>query len=344
MASNLHLLRYHDLRLSTLMKIEPASVSHRFNINTSDLSLATNQHSQQHLTQLLPKEIGLGQSNIYQLDTDLTYIESQYVLSKDVSISSQLEFETPRLIVTVSLDGSSRFCSQQGEDFLFTSGYTTITKVNSSMGKREYPGQQTVSQLRFSIGKGWLDKYFGENSFAHIFTKNTMELISYKSTTHPGLFAARQLVASKNKINVSTPFLHGQALLLLSSELDHLINDLPDNAIDIHSCEKDKKIIKLAEAILYEEYKQPPSVEELARRVGTNQFKLKKLFHHYLNTTPYGLLLEIRMNIAYQLLQNTHCHVNEASEKVGYQYANNFSNAFTKYFGVSPKYIAKHQP
>ena len=195
------------------MKIVQESLSHRFKINNSDFSLLPNQHSQQHLTQLLPKELGLGQSNVYQLDTDLTYIETQYVLAKDISISSQLEFDTPRLIVTVSLDGNSRFCSQQGEDFLFTSGYTTITKVDSSLGKREYPGQQTVSQLRFSIGKDWLDKYFGENSFEHILTKNTIELISYKSTTYPGLYAARQLVDSKNKINVTTPFLHGQALL-----------------------------------------------------------------------------------------------------------------------------------
>jgi len=98
-------------------------------------------------------------------------------------------------------------------------------------------------------------------------------------------------------------------------------------------------IAKLAREILYHEFKNPPSVEKLSKRVGTNQFKLKKLFHHFFNTTPYGLILEIRMNYAYQLLKSTHCKVSVAADLVGYNHASNFSAAFTKYFGISPKSI-----
>ena len=75
--------------------------------------------------------------------------------------------------------------------------------------------------------------------------------------------------------------------------------------------------------------------------MGTNQFKLKQLFHHFFTNTPYGLLLEIRMNNAYQLLETTECQVSVAADLVGYSHASNFSAAFMKHFGVSPKAVSK---
>jgi AraC family transcriptional activator of pyochelin receptor len=80
-------------------------------------------------------------------------------------------------------------------------------------------------------------------------------------------------------------------------------------------------------------------VQDLSRRVGTNQLKLKQLFHHFFNSTPYGVLLEIRMHAAHRLLESTHCQVAAAAESVGYRHTSNFSVAFTKYFGISPKHI-----
>ncbi|MDD1630677.1 MAG: AraC family transcriptional regulator, partial [Methylococcaceae bacterium] len=105
----------------------------------------------------------------------------------------------------------------------------------------------------------------------------------------------------------------------------------------------DKDIAKLAQDILFNEFKNPPSVEALSKRVGTNQFKLKKMFHHFFNNTPYGLLLEIRMNNAYRLLESTRCHVSVAADFVGYSHASNFSAAFIRHFGISPKAISKKQ-
>ncbi len=321
------------------MKEAQHSTTTKYSIRNDELPLKL--HDQHHyLCQALPLEIGTGQSNIFHLDEDLSYIETQYSLSRDLSISSHLEFQEPRLIVTVSLMGKSRFYSQQGNEFIFNEGYTSITKINASMGERQYQENHSITQLRFSIGKKWLDKYFGETAFTSLFSKSNVQHISNNATTYPGKFAAKQLLASNNTRHIKTPFIHGQALLLLSAELNHLVQDSPNEATKFN--DKDKKMAKLAEDILYNEFKTPPSLEELARRIGTNQFKLKKLFHHFFNNTPYGLLLEIRMNIAYQLLQNTQCHVNVAAESVGYQYTSNFSSAFIKYFGIAPKSVSKN--
>jgi len=87
--------------------------------------------------------------------------------------------------------------------------------------------------------------------------------------------------------------------------------------------------------------KNPPSIKKLARMVALNNSKLKKGFHKYFNDTPYNILLEYRLQEAKRLLQNSYLNVNEISEKVGYKYTANFSNAFYKRFGIRPKDIMK---
>jgi len=133
--------------------------------------------------------------------------------------------------------------------------------------------------------------------------------------------------------------MHGQAMSLLAFELSPLSEDKRRNLTRLD--QKDAAIAKSARDILLREFRNPPSVEDLSKRVGTNQFKLKQLFHHFFSNTPYGLLLEIRMNNAYQLLESTRCQVGIAADLVGYSHASNFSAAFIKYFGIPPKALHK---
>jgi len=128
-------------------------------------------------------------------------------------------------------------------------------------------------------------------------------------------------------------------MCLLAAELSHLLEEKSDNFGRFN--QKDREIATLARDILFLEFTNPPSIEELSKRVGTNQFKLKQLFHHFFNNTPYGIVLETRMNNAYQLLESTRCHVSVAADFVGYSHASNFSAAFVKHFGIAPKAVSK---
>ena len=292
------------------------------------------------LHQSLPEEAGIGYSNIFQLDEDLSYIETLYTPSKDMAVFSQIESQEPRLVVTLGLKGHSRFSGNRGDEVVFNEGYTSITAFNSSIGERQYEANKSITQLRLSISKKWLDKYFSENQFTPLFNKSGIQQLSYQPISHHGLIAAQQLLTRRVSSEVRQLFMHGQVMAILAAELCHLLCvENSENSGRIN--QKDKKIAELAQEILFHEFKNPPSVEELSKRVGTNQFKLKKLFHHFFNNTPYGLLLEIRMNNAYQLLESTRCHVSVAADFVGYSHASNFSTAFTKHFGISPKAISK---
>lgn len=309
----------------------------RWRIRNDDLQL---QQYPNCLQQSLPEDLGFGYSKICQLDDGLTYIESEYKPSKNLSVLSQSDDQEPTLVVTLGLSGCSRFVSQHDEkDIVFNEGYTSITTFKSRMGERQYQANEHIHQLRFSINKNWLKRYFDDTKTSQLFNNKSVQTISYKPITTQGMIVAQQFHSYGVSNQIKKLFIHGQALTLLASELAPLFSSNTE-ATEKFS-QKDKEIVNAARDILYQAFQNPPSVEQLSKQVACNQFKLKQLFHHFFNNTPYGVLLEIRMNKAYQLLESSHCHVNIAADFVGYKHASNFSTAFIKFFGISPKSVAK---
>lgn len=302
-----------------------------WSIAADDLSYTRQERS---VEQTLPEELGSGRSKIFQLDADLSYIETRLTPATDLAILSRMQYERPRLVVTLGLQGASHFIDEQGKEVLFDAGYTTVTAFSSSSGERHYEAGQAVTQLRFSVSRDWLDKYFGNEVCNAVFNQSDIESLAFQPITPHALIAARQLIADTNEQPL---FMHAQALSILAAELQFLQGAERCGTASIKR--RDEAIAQAAHAILKREFKNPPSVDELSRRVGTNPFKLKQLFHRFYNTTPYALLLDIRMQTAYRLLQSADCPVSTAAEYVGYSHASNFSAAFTKYFGVQPKRI-----
>ncbi len=312
------------------------ALAKRWRIRNDELPL----HQQQNcLHQSLTEDLGEGYSDIYPLDDGLSYIETEYMPSKDLAVLSKIEGSESRLVVSLGLKGNSCFTNQQGDDVYFTEGYTSVTTFSSSVGERQYEANSSVLQLRFSINSNWLNRYFGVRKTNRLFDNKSLQLISHKPITTQGIILAQQIRSPTVSNEIKKIFIHGHAISLLTFELGHLFSD--DSGKTEKFGRKDKEITRLAREILFQQFNSPPSVEQLSKRVGTNQFKLKKLFRHFFNNTPYGVLLEIRMNKAYQLLESSHCHVNIAADYVGYHHASNFSTAFTKFFGVSPKSISK---
>ncbi|WP_343692749.1 hypothetical protein [Chitinophaga sp.] len=58
---------------------------------------------------------------------------------------------------------------------------------------------------------------------------------------------------------------------------------------------------------LIDNMKMPPSLSELSRIVGINEFKLKKKFKEVFNMTVFGYLADYRLGIARSLLEDGNC-------------------------------------
>lgn len=84
-------------------------------------------------------------------------------------------------------------------------------------------------------------------------------------------------------------------------------------------------------------YATPPTIAELARKIGMSRTKLKAGFKELLGQTIYQYVLDCRMARAAQLLADGNRSVQEVSYSVGYEYPANFTCAFKRYFGYLPR-------
>ncbi len=308
----------------------------RYQIRHSELQ-TLHQADTNCVQQLLPESLGGGHSSSFQLDDGLTYIDSLYTPNKNLSVSCQVDNPEPKLVMTLGLEGGSRFSTHTGSDIIFKQGYTTITSAGSSMGEREYEAGQSIHQLRLTLNKQWLNRYLGEEQASLLVKPNNLQLLSCRPMAHQSLLAVKQLISCDEHNPIRALAMHTQAMSILTAELLPLFQ--AEKQIDHKQSEQE--LVYLARDILYKNFKVAPTVNELAKQVGTNSFKLKKLFHQHLQTTPYGLLLSIRMEKAYALLESSSQQVLAVADAVGYAHASNFSTAFIKYFGVAPKQVTK---
>ena len=95
--------------------------------------------------------------------------------------------------------------------------------------------------------------------------------------------------------------------------------------------------IQYAQEILMNNLTNPPSLVELARRVGMCDYNLKRGFKEVFNTTVFGYLRDRRLERAQQLLLEPWMSVAEAARTVGYESRSAFTTAFKQRYGVSPK-------
>jgi AraC-like DNA-binding protein len=111
----------------------------------------------------------------------------------------------------------------------------------------------------------------------------------------------------------------------------------PHTPTRIRQSELDR--IHQAKEILLQDIENPPSLLELAHRVGLNDYKLKSLFRQVFGTTVFGYLHQQRMQRAHHLLQTSDLTVTEVANLVGYTSLSAFSTAFKKFYRISPSHL-----
>jgi len=99
----------------------------------------------------------------------------------------------------------------------------------------------------------------------------------------------------------------------------------------------EKEKVLYAREYLIENVETPPSLSELSKIVGINEYNLKKGFKEVFNTTVFGYLSDYRLDTARQQLLDTAKTVSEIAYELGYSSPQHFSSAFRKKFGISPR-------
>lgn len=95
--------------------------------------------------------------------------------------------------------------------------------------------------------------------------------------------------------------------------------------------------IKNAKDYILQHMEAPPTLKELARLMGLNEYQLKAGFKEIYGNTVFGFLLDHKLDSARVLLDSMKFQVAEVAYKIGYTNPSHFIAAFKKKFGVTPK-------
>lgn len=132
-------------------------------------------------------------------------------------------------------------------------------------------------------------------------------------------------------------------LFLLSKSIELLVlqaemyDQQPKN--QFIKSEKDKKKLIEAKELLTAKMDNPPTIVELSKLIGLNEYKLKKGFKALFGTTIFGYIHQYRMSLAKRLLLGTDKTVKEIAYEAGYGSPQHFSSSFKKEFGIAPNSI-----
>ncbi len=88
--------------------------------------------------------------------------------------------------------------------------------------------------------------------------------------------------------------------------------------------------------LLRQNLAEPPSLEQLGRRIGCSHFYLSRIFSAQTGQTITQCLRQLRMERAAELLHGRDHNVTEVALEVGYNSLSHFSHAFQETFGCCP--------
>ncbi|MEM8611828.1 MAG: AraC family transcriptional regulator [Cyanobacteria bacterium P01_H01_bin.105] len=208
----------------------------------------------------------------------------------------------------------------------------------------DYSAQHPISVLTINVAPDWLSELIPETLEREALGKTIavqtpqVEILGTVGWTTPSMLAAvQQILTCPYQGNVRQLYLESKTLELLALKLEQMRQ--PEVADDHKITLKSDDIHRLYQArhILLTDIEHPPSLMELARQVGINDFKLKRGFRQIFGTTVFGCLYDYRMERAKQLLDTRTLKVAQIAQTVGYANPSQFSAAFKRKFGFSPK-------
>lgn len=285
----------------------------------------------------LPVRVGSCGTDRHVIEEGLAVLCTRYAPEVDLVEETRLSHARPVLMLTLGLQGQSRLQSGGGMEMHFRAGQITLASFQHNQGERFYRARQPVTQLRLAVDESFLARYFDPLCRQKLLSGSAPRVIASRPCAPATIARARSLLetarlpAGTNRLR-----LHIQALSLLTEELEAF------EPVNREQTPGDADIIRIerARALMENQLDQPLTIAWIARSVGLNEHKLKSGFRHRFNTSPHRLLFELRMFRAKELLEQTRCQVAQAAWQVGYRHPANFSAAFTRFFGRTPKSVA----
>jgi AraC-like DNA-binding protein len=274
---------------------------------------------------------------------DMLITITNCILAENTKVN--FDFEHDMVELTICFQGAGEV-QAAGVHNRIRSNTVTLGLMNRIKGEYLFTGGQPMITLGIHISVATFNHFIKGLNVA-------------RSTDFHQLLGNQSLLQFQQAIDVTTsqlarqimhtPFiniarnieLESKALELLSLSFQHFIYDHKRSNLPAMITRSEFEKLQQAKEVLMQRMENPPSLLELSRIIGMNDFKLKISFKEVFCTTVFGYLREKRLEKAMLLLQSGKMSVSEAAANVGYTNASYFANAFRKRYGINPSELIR---
>ena len=222
-------------------------------------------------------------------------------------------------------------------------GYCGISYLPELQGLTHYPAGSSVAALHIGLELELLGNMVSETDDS-LPLELRYALEGKKDSTFccPGIMtsamqlAVNQILCCPCHGPMRRMYLESKAIELMALQLEHYTPHKNQPATPEILNSQDIERLHAARELILTNMQNPPSLNQLARDVGLNEFKLKKGFRRLFGNTVFGCLHDHRMEEARRMLDEGEFFVKEVAWMIGYREPHSFSDAFMKYFGIRP--------
>ena len=262
-----------------------------------------------------------------------------------VSESSACAFDEPVIAVAFYGSGNVDLSVKYGDkqrDFNYTKGLALSFYADENVVfDHTVENDKPLECLLIATTTGAIDKL--PNQEGELFGEMLNELVNPSDhyVEGPSFIMTPQMQAIVDGLfniqyegKTKMMFFRSQITALLSHFFGELANLKTEK---LKTPEREK--LNQARDILLNNLDNPPSLNEISKRIGLNTFKLKKEFKELFGVPVFKYLQNERLTLAHKMIRNQDATVQEAAWHVGYDSLSSFSNAFEKKFGYRPSQI-----
>ncbi|MEK3724428.1 helix-turn-helix transcriptional regulator [Paenibacillus sp. FSL H8-0034] len=268
--------------------------------------------------------------------TDIEVVISDYTLHRNHAL--KLFTETAMVELNYCLQGA-REVSVAGMRHEFVPGNCTLQFMNHADVRFEFDGNQPFLMLGIGIPVStfhhFMEEAGGERSVDFFQLLGNRSYRIFQETIHPAAtVVVKRMMQAAIAQHTRNFELECSVLELLSLAFRSFLIDCNPDSPKLSKSDMHK--IQSARDIILDRMVDPPTLLELSRMIGLNDFKLKSGFKEMYGTTVFGYLREQRLEKAFLLLEQGKMNVSETSFAVGYSNSSYFSEVFREKYGVNP--------
>lgn len=287
-----------------------------------------------------PHWLGRGYKRDIELRNQITLTLHDYQLQENLLINCSEE-KSDCLELVFNLSSTC----QIEETYTLTSGQHYLIGKHTQGGRFLEIAEDPIKAVDIHICPSLIESLLTENRGKTWFElsqileeKDQFQMTLPQQITPQMKMAIEQIFSCPFQGITKQLYLEAKALELVALQME-MITQTRDRAPLQCSCflkGEDIDRIYAAKDILIRHWDSPPSLSELAQKVGLNTRKLKTGFRQVFQTTAFGYLHQYRMEMAQQILRENQ-PVGLVANAVGYASPTSFTAAFQRCFGMTPK-------